>query len=42
MLNLVLTEEVGAAAAAREALREENGTCPLPSATTSFCSSPSL
>ena len=30
MLNLVLTEDVGAAAAAREALREENGTLPAP------------
>ena len=28
MLNLVLTEENGAAAAARQALREENGTLP--------------
>ena len=28
MLNLVLTEEVGAAAAARRALREENGELP--------------
>jgi anti-sigma regulatory factor (Ser/Thr protein kinase) len=28
MLNLVLTEESGAAAAARQALREENGTLP--------------
>jgi anti-sigma regulatory factor (Ser/Thr protein kinase) len=28
MLNLVLTEEVGAAAAARQALREENGGLP--------------
>ena len=28
MLNLVLTEEVGAAAAARQALREENGALP--------------
>jgi len=30
MLNLVLTEEVGAAAAAREALREQNGSLPEP------------
>jgi anti-sigma regulatory factor (Ser/Thr protein kinase) len=29
MLNLVLTEESGAAAAARQALREENGTLPV-------------
>jgi anti-sigma regulatory factor (Ser/Thr protein kinase) len=28
MLNLVLTEEIGAAAAARQALRDENGTLP--------------
>jgi two-component sensor histidine kinase len=28
MINLVLTEEVGAAAAARQALREENGELP--------------
>ena len=28
MLNLVLTEEVGAAAAAREALRAEKESCP--------------
>lgn len=30
MLNLVLTEEVGAAAAAREALRDEDGALPAP------------
>ena len=30
MLNLVLTEDVGAAAAAREALRDENGPLPAP------------
>ena len=30
MLNLVLTEESGAAAAARRALREGNGTLPTP------------
>jgi anti-sigma regulatory factor (Ser/Thr protein kinase) len=30
VLNLMLTEEIGAAAAARQALREENGTLPAP------------
>jgi anti-sigma regulatory factor (Ser/Thr protein kinase) len=30
MLNLVLTEDIGAAAAARQALREENGSLPTP------------